>query len=576
MSEPTQRINTADFAGVRETHIDEQELVDLALNNLSADDEDSVRGHLNTCPACRERLKALHLEDGMGATKVRDPMVGQMLGEYRVEAALARGGMGVVYRGVQPMIGKRVAIKVLAPELDDEGGINRLLDEARAVNAIRHPNIIDIFSFGSLPDGRHYFVMELLDGQSLEDLINTRRTLSADEVMTVLEQSCSALGAAHAAGVVHRDLKPANLFLGVLADQSWHVTVLDFGLAKRLGNTRKTATNVVMGTPGYMAPEQIRAKPITAATDLYALGVVAWVLLTGSEPFQAEGIMDLLRAHIEAPLPSLRERAPDAPAGLVSLIERMLAKRPEDRPASALEVRSEVQRIRSGGRAQGPLVRRPARKANLVPAGMPSAELADAVAGTHVKTGEPPVARQPLDTAVIVRAQATPEAVEPIVAAPRAKARWPWLVGGLSLLAIAGVWFATRAPIEVQPPSTPPAPIADAPPVPLAVLEPVVVAPEPRVSPDAGAPTLEVEAPVTPRKIATVKKPDAPVDRRKRLGARLQQLEKRFSQAVAAGASVDLELAEVRGLRTGLDRRDDEGALQEIETAVQRLEKVRP
>ncbi|MFO0595332.1 MAG: protein kinase [Myxococcaceae bacterium] len=411
----TDKVQKSDLPSVRETHLFESELVQYGQSLLSPEDAAVAREHLDACAECRQRLEELHLDDGTGMTRLRDPLIGRTLGEYKVEDALARGGMGVVYRGVQPMIGKKVAIKVLIPETNDQTTIDRLLEEARAVNAIRHPNIIDIFSFGSLPDGRHYFVMELLDGLSLDELQQQKGKLPADQVITVLEQTMSALGAAHQANVIHRDLKPANLFVSTLPDGSWHVTVLDFGLAKRLGSTNKTSTNLVMGTPGFMAPEQIRGKGAVPQTDLYAMGVVAWVLLTGREPYQAEGILDLMRAHVNEPLPSLALAAPRTPAGLVSLIEQMLAKDPAQRPASAMEVHARLRALRTG--LSGPQHKPAVVKADglrkpglLVPAGMPSTELADGLEATATPAHQnhtPPVILSPSATNEVLRAVPT-------------------------------------------------------------------------------------------------------------------------------------------------------------------------
>ncbi|MFT3711574.1 MAG: protein kinase [Archangium sp.] len=339
---------TAELPVLRDAHLEESEFIEFSHHLMSPEERQAAVRHLDSCTRCREVLAELHRDsDGSGSTKLTDPMLGRTLGEYRVEEALSRGGMGAVYRGVQPMIGKKVAIKVLLPEAaDDPDQMDRLLAEARAVNAIRHPNIIDIFSFGSLPDGKHYFIMALLDGLPLNELQREKGKLTPGEVMTILEQSMSALGAAHAAGVIHRDLKPANLFVTTLPDHSWHVTVLDFGLAKRLGASSSTSPNLVMGTPGFMAPEQIRGQKLSHKVDLYAMGVVAWVLLTGQEPFTANSFVDLMVKHLEEPLPPLARLVPDCPPGLVTLIERLLAKRPDARPNSALEVQQELQRLR--------------------------------------------------------------------------------------------------------------------------------------------------------------------------------------------------------------------------------------
>lgn len=319
---------------LRDEHLDEATLRAYAAKKLPPAERLLAIRHLDRCEACARALEG-------------DPLVGTMLGEYRVLAPLSRGGMSAIYRGEQPTIGKQVAIKVLLPHvLGDPEQLRRLLGEARAVNAIHHPNIIDIFSFGSLPDGGQYFVMELLEGQSAMAWVEEKGRFNAGEVLTVLEQTMAALAAAHARNVLHRDLKPSNLFITTLADQSWHVTVLDFGLAKQLGGTNATNPDLVVGTPGYMAPEQIRGEPLTAACDLYAMGCVAWALLTAEEAFEFETAQDLMYKHLEESHPPLSEAAPDCPPELAGLVHRLLEKDPKKRPASAREVLSELARLR--------------------------------------------------------------------------------------------------------------------------------------------------------------------------------------------------------------------------------------
>lgn len=279
-------------------------------------------------------------------------LVGQMLGEYEVEAHLGAGGMGIVYRGVQPQIGKRVAIKVLRPEIaSGEESVQALLAEARAVNAIRHSGIVDIFSFGSTPDGSAYVVMELLEGSSLDVVLHAVHRFSPVQAIDILSQMLTALDAAHAAGVIHRDLKPANLHLGQQKDGSWRVKILDFGLAKLTAPgasaVAQTHSQLVRGTPQYMAPEQARAQPVGPATDCYAVGVIAFEMLTARLPFEADNVVDLLLKLVAQPAPRLRSIDASMPAALDDLIFRLLQKEPEDRPASALEVRRELQRIRA-------------------------------------------------------------------------------------------------------------------------------------------------------------------------------------------------------------------------------------
>lgn len=323
---------------LRDEHLDQATLRAFAQRTLGPGEKLMATRHLDRCATCAAALEA---------EPARDPLVGTMLGEYRVLAPLSRGGMSAIYRGEQPTIGKAVAIKVLLPHVgSDLEQLRRLLGEARAVNAIHHPNIIDIFSFGSLPDGGQYFVMELLEGKSAMAWVQEKGRFNAGEVLTVLEQTMAALAAAHARGVLHRDLKPSNLFISTLADSSWHVTVLDFGLAKQLGSTNTTSPDLVVGTPGYMAPEQIRGQPLTPACDLYAMGCVAWALLTAEEAFEADTATELSFKHLEESHPPLSEAAPDCPPELAALVHRLLEKNPEARPASAKAVLTELARLR--------------------------------------------------------------------------------------------------------------------------------------------------------------------------------------------------------------------------------------
>ncbi|MGZ3461241.1 MAG: serine/threonine-protein kinase, partial [Archangium sp.] len=175
-----------------------------------------------------------------------DPLVGLKIGEYELRQRIGVGGMGLVYDGIQPLIGKRVAVKVLRPELAAaEEQVARLLAEARAVNAIRHRGIVDIFGFGQVPDGRQYIIMEYLEGVALDAYLAEKGRLPVPEALDILDEVLGALGAAHGAGVVHRDLKPSNIFLVKQPDGSRYVKLLDFGLAKMglpTGRTAQTRT----------------------------------------------------------------------------------------------------------------------------------------------------------------------------------------------------------------------------------------------------------------------------------------------------------------------------------------------
>jgi|APLak6261679142_1056127.scaffolds.fasta_scaffold00156_6 serine/threonine-protein kinase len=274
-----------------------------------------------------------------------DPLIGRKLGEYEVLEVIGEGGMGVVYRGVQPVIKKRVAIKVLKPNIaDDVTQVRRLTDEAEAVNSVGHRNIIDIFSLGQLPDGRPYIVMEFLEGEPLDAFLRARGRLTVPEAISLLVAICGPLSAAHRANVIHRDLKPSNIFLCRGADGEQYLKLLDFGLAKKTANlhgtSEQTSRATVTGTPNYMAPEQARGQAISARTDIYALGVMAYELFTGELPFNAPAPMELLMRHVSAPIPSARALVPELPEALDALITQMLAKAPERRVQSVEEVRA--------------------------------------------------------------------------------------------------------------------------------------------------------------------------------------------------------------------------------------------
>ena len=272
---------------------------------------------------------------------------GTMVGEYEVVAQLGRGGMGEVYEGQQPLIGKRVAVKVLLAEfLRTPEVVDRFVAEARAVNAIRHRGIVDIFSFGRLPDGRHYFVMEFLEGLPFDQLIKQRAPIPPADALRWADEVLDALDAAHRAGVVHRDIKPSNLFLVDTGHGRPYVKVLDFGIAKvspfKGNSTTGGDSSAVVGTPDYMAPEQARAKTISGATDLYAVGCVLFELLTRERLFAGRNAVETMFAHVQEkpPAPSSLQR--DVPRMVDDFVLRLLAKRPDERPRSALAAREQL------------------------------------------------------------------------------------------------------------------------------------------------------------------------------------------------------------------------------------------
>ncbi len=301
---------------------------------------------MKTCPQCQIRYPDALLfcpKDGtsLAAPAPGDPYIGSTIdGRYQIEAQLGEGGMGIVYRARHVIIDKRVAIKVLKKEAQEEPTAGqRFIQEAKSASKIGHTNIVDITDFGVLPDGSAYFVMEYLEGHTLGHEIG-EGPLEPARVVSIAAQIARGLAAAHSKGIVHRDLKPENIFLLDREGRSDVVKIVDFGIAKvQAGGAfgpagqRLTQVGMVLGTPEYMSPEQATGKDTDHRVDEYALGCMMYEMLTGDVPFRGETSAGTLTKHVfETVVPPSRKRTDLAiPQRLESVVLRTMAKTAEER-----------------------------------------------------------------------------------------------------------------------------------------------------------------------------------------------------------------------------------------------------
>jgi hypothetical protein len=442
------------------------------------------------------------------AAEALDLPAGHKVGDYEIVETIGRGGFGTVFKAVHPLIDKVVAIKVLHPAYSAQPQmVSRFQAEARAVNRIQHRNIIDIFGFGTLEEDLHYYVMEYLTGESLEAFVKRHGKLSLEITLGLLRPIARALHAAHDKGIAHRDLKTDNVFLAQDHDGNVEPKLLDFGIAKLLqaenAPGHRTRDGMPMGTPGYMSPEQCLGQAVDHRTDIYAFGILAYRMLTGTLPFTGDSYMRVMLAHIHASPPPLREIVPDLPEGVEQSILAMLAKEPADRPQT---MRAALQSLEGAALAAG--VPLPAENSRItLPGGrqrltashmtppvvgqdLGTLGAGSAAAGTAVTMdASAPRHATPSQLGAGVRAKpisVSDMAVEKLPA-PR-RGRRPVLIG--VVLALAGIAVATLRPWEpgggetqtVVSPAAAPAP-APAPAAPA----PAPSAPEPAAGPPATA-----------------------------------------------------------------------------------------
>jgi serine/threonine-protein kinase len=453
-------------------------------------------------------------------------LVGQRLGDYLVRRCIGRGGMGVVYEAEHVAIGRRVALKVLREEHARSPHARDLLSEARAAGAIQHRGIIDVFGFGQEPGIGQYLVMEYLEGQPLSDLIERGVPLAPARVLRLLVEVLEALSAAHARGVIHRDLKPSNIFVVRELDGTESVKVLDFGLAKRSsgpdGTALQTHSDVIVGTPHYMAPEQALSEAVGPRTDLYAVGVIAFEMFTGRRPFPGRSSMEVVAHHLKSAPPRLSSYV-ELPPAFDALVQRLLAKEPAQRPGSASEVLRELRALLQE------LVGRPGEPS---PAFLSEAKRAPALAFMDEPTfRQPSVTPSPLQvTPTPSRALLTPTpspapvAPSPLPESPPLPARGPrWrqdvVAGGLLVLALGGFSLLVRGPsaeaprAEVPDMAGPPsAPVPSSSPPPAVTPDaPPSSTPAPSPAKATSAPPKRTHRPAPSPAVASVStKPDVP------------------------------------------------------------------
>jgi len=264
------------------------------------------------------------------------------IGKYRILEQVGEGAMGVVYKAIDPVLNRSVAVKVMSEGMAQDPSLRqRFLREAQAAGSLQHPNVVTIYDFGET-DGHLYIAMEFIEGTDLEELLERGQVIPLAAKIDIIVDVLNGLSYAHRRGIVHRDIKPANIRI----DAEGHARIMDFGVV-HLSTSNLTGTGIMMGTPNYMAPENITGDEVTPASDLFSVGAVMYELLTNSKPFAADTLHRVLFRIVSDPPPSLRETAPELPPALDRVLKKSLAKDPGERYANATDMANDLAAIRN-------------------------------------------------------------------------------------------------------------------------------------------------------------------------------------------------------------------------------------
>src|SRR5262245_40742693 len=284
-----------------------------------------------------------------GATESKENIVFmmsiQMVGRYEITGELGRGAMGVVYKALDPTIGRTVALKTMRLDvhgLDAQEMVRRFQNEARAAGVLNHPNIVTIYDAGE-EDGIFYIAMEFIVGTTLHELLAEKHVLPTDEVVKLARQICRGLDYAHSNGIIHRDVKPANIMITA----NGTVKIMDFGIAKSGGQV--TNTGQVLGTPNYMAPEQVKGRPLDGRSDLFSLGVILYEMLTGEKPFVGQNVTTIIYKIVNETPITPRDLDVTVHPGLSAIVTKALAKAPDDRYQSGAELIRDLENYKLAG-----------------------------------------------------------------------------------------------------------------------------------------------------------------------------------------------------------------------------------